>query len=294
MRFATLWVGQRELAAAFTPGRGWLPLRHIDPLLDGDLLTLVRRGYDRQTLDALGKRAAEQPETAFIADDQAVFAPPYRSPRKIWGIGLNYREHAADLSEDVPADPASFIKGDHTIIGYGEDITLPRQSRRVTSEAELGIVIGRECYEVSPAEALEYVFGYCPILDQTAEDILQQNPRYLTRSKNFPSFFSFGPEVVTLDDLLAGFDRIEDVPVTTVRAARGGPDASEERHNVVANMTTGPADLISFHSQCMPLYPGDIISTGTPGALVIRDGDVMEARVGNLRILRNQVRGRPA
>ena len=77
----------------------------------------------------------------------------------IWGIGLNYVDHAADLSETAPDEPASFIKGDHTIIGPGDDIPLPTQSERTTAEAELGLVIGRYCRNVSEEEALDHVFG---------------------------------------------------------------------------------------------------------------------------------------
>jgi 2-keto-4-pentenoate hydratase/2-oxohepta-3-ene-1,7-dioic acid hydratase in catechol pathway len=289
LRFATLVVESGEVGAILVPERGWLPLHHLDDGLSHDLLKLIERGWPPDQISTLQVNAATADHTAYIPDEQVVFAPPYRTPRKIWGIGLNYQEHAADLAEQTPSEPASFIKGAHTIIGAGEDILLPRQSQKVTSEAELGIVIGRGCYEVSEADALDYVFGFCPILDQTAEDILRQNPRYLTRAKNFPTFFSFGPEIVTCDELLGDGQRLADVRVTTVRRSAG---EETQRTNVVANMTNGPARLISFHSHCMPLYPGDIISPGTPGALEIRDGDVMESRVGSLRVLRNGVRAR--
>ena len=129
------------------------------------------------------------------------FGPLYRHPRKIWGIGLNYRDHAKDLEAIYPDEPASFIKGDQTIIGPGDVIELPPESQRVTAEAELGVIIDKPCRRVSEADALSYVAGYCLILDMTAEDILQRNPRYLTRSKNFDTFFSFGPELVTTDEV---------------------------------------------------------------------------------------------
>jgi 2-keto-4-pentenoate hydratase/2-oxohepta-3-ene-1,7-dioic acid hydratase in catechol pathway len=201
----------------------------------------------------------------------------------VWGIGLNYADHAGDLHEETPDQPASFIKADHTIVGMGDELVIPRQSERTTAEAEIGVVIGREAADVSPEEALDYVFGVCAVLDQTAEDILALNPRYLTRSKNFPTFFSFGPEVVTLDEFLAS-RALEDVEVATYL------DGAEIRRNVVGNMTHSPRDLISFHSQMMPLFPGDIISTGTPGAGVLRPGAVAEARIDGLRPLTNPVR----
>jgi 2-keto-4-pentenoate hydratase/2-oxohepta-3-ene-1,7-dioic acid hydratase in catechol pathway len=192
-------------------------------------------------------------------------------------------DHAADLSESVPEEPASFVKGDHTIIGPGDDIPLPQQSRRTTSEAELGIVIGSYCRDVSEEEALDHVLGVVPVLDQTAEDILQRNPRFLTRSKNFPGFFSFGPEIVPLDEVVAHAGSLEDVEVSTV--VNGG----ERRTNTVSHMRFSPAYLISFHSQVMPLYPGDILSPGTPGAIHVRPGDVVECRIPGVGTLVNPV-----
>jgi len=208
------------------------------------------------------------------------FAPLYRHPRKIWGIGLNYRDHAADLNAVYPDEPASFIKGDHTIIGPGDTIQLPPESHRVTAEAELGVVMGRTCRRVSEADALDFVAGYCLIFDMTAEDILQKNPRYLTRSKNFDTFFSFGPELITRDE-------VPDVLALKVGTWKNG---KLHRENIVGNMQFQPAHLVSFHSHVMTLFPGDIISTGTPGAVVIEDGDSAECRIDGLGILANPVR----
>src|SRR5690606_7242321 len=108
-----------------------------------------------------------------------------------------------------------FIKADHTIIGPGEPIPIPAQSERTTSEAELGLVIGRTCRNVAPQDALNYVLGAVNVLDQTAEDILQRNPRYLTRAKNFPGFFSFGPVIAPLSEVAAEAGGLEEVAVTT-------------------------------------------------------------------------------
>jgi 2-keto-4-pentenoate hydratase/2-oxohepta-3-ene-1,7-dioic acid hydratase in catechol pathway len=209
--------------------------------------------------------------------------PLYRRPRKIWGIGLNYLAHAEDLAADYPDEPASFIKGDHTIIGPGDDIVLPPQSGRVTAEAELGLVIGRHCQDVEEDEALSYVAGVVNILDQTAEDILERNPRYLTRSKNFPTFFSFGPHLVTMDEVLERFGALEDIVVATEHNGR------LHRENTVSNMAYVPSFLVSFHSKVMPLFPGDIISTGTPGAVVVEDGDVAACRIDGIGTLENPV-----
>jgi 2-keto-4-pentenoate hydratase/2-oxohepta-3-ene-1,7-dioic acid hydratase in catechol pathway len=245
-----------------------------------DALAVVRR----HSAEELTDRLDAAPDAVFTALETVALDAPYRRPRMIWGIGLNYREHAADLSETAPAEePASFIKGDHTVIGPGEPIPVPWQSQRVTAEAELGLVMGRECRNVSEADALAHVWGVVPILDQTAEDILARNPRYLTRSKNFPGFFAFGPAITPIGEVLERFGEMGRIEVSTVH------NGAVHRSNTVSNMTFGPERLISFHSQVMPLYPGDIISTGTPGAVRISPGDVVECRIDGVGTLSNPV-----
>ena len=192
-------------------------------------------------------------------------APLLRRPPKILGVGLNYAEHAGDLGETRPDEPATFMKPATTIIGAGETILLPRQSQRTTGEAELGLIIGTPCKDVSAADAPGVLAGVTTILDMTAEDILQRNPRFLTRAKSFDSFLVLGPELVSVDEL----GPIGEVEVTTLH---GGDPA---RRNVVANMLHDPWSLVAFFSAVMPLEPGDVISTGTPGAVVLRDGDVV-------------------
>ncbi|MCA1781881.1 MAG: fumarylacetoacetate hydrolase family protein [Intrasporangiaceae bacterium] len=255
----------------------------IAPDLPADLLGLLTLGLDQELRDRLAGLADSAAEGEIVERSTATLAPLYRHPRKIWGIGLNYRAHADDLGAPYPTEPASFMKGDHTIIGPDEDIVLPPQSERVTAEAELGVIIGRHCRDVDEAEALSYVAGVCPVLDQTAEDILGRNPRFLTRSKNFPTFFSFGPELVTTDEVLERFGSIDDIVVSTEH------NGALHRENIVSDMTFRPAQLVSFHSQVMPLFPGDIISTGTPGAVVIEDGDRATCRIDGIGTLHNPV-----
>ena len=171
------------------------------------------------------------------------------------------------------------MKNDNTIIGPGEAIELPPQSERVTAEAEIGVIIGRTCRAVSEHDAKSYLAGYCLIIDMTAEDILLKNPRFLTRSKNFDTFFSFGPELITTDE-------VPDVLALTVGTYNNG---KLHRENRVRNMAFQPDYLVSFHSHVATLYPGDIISTGTPGAVPIAAGDVTECRIAGLGTLSNPV-----
>ena len=248
-----------------------------------DLLGLIETG-SLETIHGWYQAGGENELVALkessLSEKEIFFAPLYRRPRKIWGIGLNYKAHAQDLSEKAPeTEPASFLKPDTTIIGHGDPILIPRQSNWTTAEAELGIVIGRTCKNVAREDWLSVVAGFTTVIDMTAEDILRRNPRYLTRSKNFDTFFSFGPVLLTPDEIT----EVLDLKVATVL---NGRVMAEDR---VANMTFPPDFLVAFHSEVMTLLPGDLISTGTPGAVVIQDGDRVECRIDGFETLVNPV-----
>jgi 2-keto-4-pentenoate hydratase/2-oxohepta-3-ene-1,7-dioic acid hydratase in catechol pathway len=268
--------GREEAAVVLTDGVA--PVLEISGFSgeeETDLLSLLESGRFYELKEAYGRG-----EVQGGASSQLSYAPLYRRPRKIWGIGLNYVEHAGDLSETAPSEePASFMRPDTTIIGPGEKVMLPAQSERVTAEGELAVVIGREAKNVSEEEAPSVVAGFTTVLDMTAEDILSRNPRYLTRAKSFDTFFSFGPELVTPDE-------IEDVDALEVATVLNG---KVHRSNTVSNMTFSPWFLVSFHSRVMTMLPGDVISTGTPGAAVIHDGDVAECRITGFEPLSNPV-----
>ena len=286
MRLTTLRLDDQEVAALVVPG-GALPLTALNQQVGTSWSTTLQELLERGEVDALRRwyqdqwsAVAERVDALVLADAVLVHGPLYRRPRKIWGIGLNYVEHAADLSEQAPStEPASFLKPDTTIIGPGDTIRIPEQSQRTTAEAELGVIIGKVCRDVSESDAPDYVAGFTTILDMTAEDILGRNPRYLTRSKSFDTFFSFGPELVTVDE-------VEDVEALEVCTALNG---ERRRTNVVANMTFRPWWLVAFHSRVMTLLPGDVLSTGTPGAAVIRSGDVATCHIAGFRSLSNPV-----
>jgi 2-keto-4-pentenoate hydratase/2-oxohepta-3-ene-1,7-dioic acid hydratase in catechol pathway len=283
VRLTTLRLDGAEPGALVRPG-GAVPLPALNDALGTDWPATVQELLEAGRLDELRSWVAGQDggrlDGLALPQEQLVYAPLYRRPRKIWGIGLNYVAHAADLSETAPStEPASFLKPDTAIIGPGDPIRIPPQSQRTTAEGELGVVIGRECKDVDEADAPSVVAGFTTIVDMTAEDILEKNPRYLTRSKSFDTFFSFGPELVTVDEV-ADVDALE---VATVHNGR------EHRRNVVSNMTFRPWWLVAFHSRVMTLLPGDVISTGTPGAVHIRSGDTAGVQITGFRELTNPV-----
>ncbi|MCI2110050.1 MAG: fumarylacetoacetate hydrolase family protein [Acidaminococcaceae bacterium] len=213
-----------------------------------------------------------------VLRDKVVYGPLYRHPKRIFGIGLNYKDHAGDIGAAPPTGfPGSFFKQADTLIGTGDEIKLPKlkEAEKTTAEAELGIILAKDCRDVAEKDWQSVIAGYTTILDMTEEsilkgnDFLQGNPRYLTIVKNFPTFFSFGPQLVTPDE-------VDDVLQLNVQSVHNGTVHAE---NTVSHMTHLPARLISLHSSIQGWLAGDVLSTGTPRAFHIVDGDKAECRI---------------
>lgn len=286
MRLSTIKLNGAEVVSIVTTA-GLVPLSAVNEKSGKswptDMFELIQTG-ELQELNnwyrAGGKNDVEGLAQAAIPKAKAEYAPLYRHPSKIWGIGLNYVDHAGDLAEKAPTvAPASFAKFDTTIIGPNDTIKVPVQSEKTTAEGELGIIFGKKCKDVEEQDWLSVVAGFTTLIDMTAEDILRINPRYLTRSKNFDTFFTFGPELVTPDE-------IEDVTKLNVATVLNGEIYAQ---NVVSNMTFPPAYLVSFHTKVATMLPGDIICTGTPRAVHIQHGDVAECRIDGFESLKNPV-----
>ena len=246
---------------------GFVPLAAVDPDLDS-----VRDALPRAAAGTLGD--IDTAPTARVPAVDLTFGPPLARFGKLWGIGLNYEEHAGDLDEDRPEEPASFLKPSTALTGPGGPIRLPPtdQSERVTAEAELAVVMGRTCRDVDRDTVDEVVAGYLPVIDMTAEDVLQRNPRFLTRAKSYDTFLVPGP-------IIAVPEAPMDLSTLSVRTEVDGVVKAE---NVVDNMLFPPAEIVAFHSRVMTLEPGDIFSTGTPGAAPIEPGDHVRAVVESI------------
>ena len=283
MRLATIKLGGKEVAGIVTE-KGILPIHALNAAKGTawkeEMYELITAGQVKGLTNwykAGGKdELAQIPGT--VPYEKVVYGPLYRNPRRIFGIGLNYVDHAGDIGDAAPQGfPGSFFKMADTLIGPGDEIHLPtlKEAQKTTAEAELGVIMGKDCRDVSEENWLDAVVGYTTILDMTEESILKGNdfvkgnPRYLCIVKNFPTFFSFGPELVTPDE-------VPDVLKLNVQSVHNGEVYAE---NVVSNMTHRPARLVSLHSSIQGWYAGDILSTGTPRAFHIQDGDIAECRI---------------
>jgi 2-keto-4-pentenoate hydratase/2-oxohepta-3-ene-1,7-dioic acid hydratase in catechol pathway len=197
-------------------------------------------------------------------------------PSKIVCIGKNFADHAAEIGEEITDEPLIFFKPSSAIIGHGDAIVIPPQSKQVELEAELCLVIGKLAKNVSVDKAMEYLWGVTIANDVTARD-LQFGDGQWARSKGFDTFCPLGPWVET-----------EFVPDGQVIESRINGDV---RQNVaISEMVHKIPFIISYVSKNMSLLPGDIILTGSPaGISVITTGDIIECEVEGIGILSNPV-----
>ena len=216
----------------------------------------------------------EKTGVSFPLDDVRLLSPV--EPTKILCVGLNYKDHIAEINRHPPEFPSHFMKPCTAIIGPGDAIIYPKIAERVDYEGELAVVIKDRIKDVSEAEALTHALGYTCFNDVTERNLSTVQGQ-LTRCKGFDTFAAFGPCVAT--DL--------DPTRLTVRTFLNGKKVQEGNSE---NMTFSVAFLIHYISQCMTLNPGDIISTGTPlGVSPMVPGDVVEVSIDGIGVLTNPV-----
>jgi 2-keto-4-pentenoate hydratase/2-oxohepta-3-ene-1,7-dioic acid hydratase in catechol pathway len=197
---------------------------------------------------------------------------------KVVAVGKNYVDHVAEFGGDVPKEPLLFLKPNTSVVGPGDAIVLPPQSRRVDFEGELAVVIGSIAKNVRAEDAASVIFGYTIANDVTARD-LQKTDGQWARAKGFDSFCPLGPIIETEFEL--GGQRV----VTRV-------NGEVRQDGTVDDMVHSVADVIAYASAVFTLLPGDVILTGTPaGVGPIVGGDVVEVEISGIGTLSNPVRG---
>lgn len=209
--------------------------------------------------------------------EQATLLHPVR-PSKIVCIGRNYREHAEELGHEVPKEPLLFLKATSALLPPGGAVRRPRISERVDHEGELGVVIGKTCFQ-PPADAdiRQYILGYTCVNDVTARDLQFKDGQW-SRAKGFDTFCPVGP--IVTDEI----DPWKGIAVET--RVNGQVRQSGNTRDLIF-----PLDVVIRHiAQAMTLFPGDLIPSGTPsGVGPVQSGDVMEISVEGVGTLRNPV-----
>lgn len=205
------------------------------------------------------------------------FLPP-STPSKIICVGLNYRDHAEELSMEVPKTPILFLKPPSAVIGHGDKIIYPVCSSRVDYEAELAIVIGKRCKNISADRARDVIAGYTCFNDVTARDLQQQDGQW-TRAKSFDTFASIGPFLTPPEEL-----DLSDLKISC------RVNGELRQNSSTANLIFDIPYLLEFISGIMTLEVGDVIATGTPpGVGELQRGDCVEVEIEGIGILRNEV-----
>lgn len=200
------------------------------------------------------------------------------APSKIVCVGRNYREHAAELGNEVPAEPLIFLKPPSSLIASGDNIVYPALSQNVHYEGELGVVIGARARSVRTEDALSYVFGYTCVNDVTARDLQRKDSQW-TRGKGFDTFCPVGPWIVPRDEVV-----VDDLRVRTLLDGEVRQDAS------VREMIFPVNAIIAYVTQFMTLEPGDLIATGTPsGVGPMQAGSTVSIQIQGIGVLQNRV-----
>ena len=208
--------------------------------------------------------------------DQLTLLPPV-CPSKIVCVGRNYRDHAAELGNEVPKEPLLFLKPPSALVGHGGVVRMPALSKRVDFEGELAIVMGRQCRNLRADEDVRhFIRGYVLVNDVTARDIQKSDGQW-TRGKGFDTFCPTGPIVS---------DEVDPVHAALTLTTRVNGETRQT--GSTADFLFAIPELLRYITACMTLYPGDLIPTGTPaGVGAMQAGDVVEVEIAGLGILRN-------
>jgi 2-keto-4-pentenoate hydratase/2-oxohepta-3-ene-1,7-dioic acid hydratase in catechol pathway len=198
-------------------------------------------------------RQVDPEKLPLCAPDLRIGAPVSRIG-KIVGVGLNYRDHAAETGQSVPTEPILFLKAGHTVQGPNDPVRLPRGSLKSDWEVELGIVIGRRALYVPETQGLDPVAGYCVCNDLSERSFQMERGGQWDKGKNCATFGPVGPWLVTKDELVDPQRLGLWLEVNGRRYQNGN----------TRTMIFDVRFLVHYISQFMPLEPGDIISTGTP------------------------------
>jgi len=211
---------------------------------------------------------------------------PIANPPRIFAIGLNYRDHAAESKMALPSVPVVFFKMQSAIVGPGESILLSKDSTEPDYEAELAFVIGKGGYRIPAAAWRRHVYGYTIVNDVSARDVQRASSQW-SLAKSFPTFCPMGPAIVTADQ----------VPDPHQLAISLSIDGETLQSSNTREQIFKIPQLVEYISSITPLLPGDIVSTGTPSGVGmgrtpqrwLKPGETVTATIEGLGSLTNPV-----
>lgn len=247
-----------------------------------DLLAVIQGGTG--AFDKVRSFAPQAPQTARFQLSSVQLRAPISRPPKILCMGLNYRDHAAEAKLEIPKYPVLFAKYNNTVIGPGENIVLPRVSRKPDYEAEFTFVIGKGGRHIKGENWREHVFGYMNSNDVSARDY-QMSVSQWTMGKNFDTFCPMGPWITSADEIPDPHNL--DISLTL--------NGERMQHSNTRELIFKIPETIAYLSSVMTLEPGDVILTGTPSGVGfgrkpprwLQPADELIVHVEGLGMLRN-------
>lgn len=208
--------------------------------------------------------------------DEVDVLPPCE-PTKLVCVGRNYAAHAEEFDNEIPDRPLLFLKGPNTLAGHGDTVTLPDPDKQIDYEAELAVVIGEQCKNVSAEEAMAYVAGYTCANDLSNRDDQREEQNWI-RGKAFDGAAPLGP-------VLADPEEVPDDASIQLRV-----NGEVQQDSTIANLAFGVAELIEEITSYLTLEEGDVILTGTPeGVGPLEDGDTVEVEIEGVGVLEHGV-----
>ncbi len=235
----------------------------------------ILEGEEIIVLDGEPFGGIKETKTRRRADEVTLLSPT--NPSKVVAVGLNYQEHIDEAGMQRPDAPVLFMKPSTSVIGPSEPIIYPQSAARVDYEAELAIVIGKKCKNITADEAASHILGFTCLNDVT-ERFMQGMDGQWTRAKSFDTFCPVGPHVAT------------DIDPKGLKVDAFLNDEQKQAGNT-GMLIFSVEELVSFISGVMTLLPGDIIATGTPsGVGPMEPGDTVEIRIESIGSLINPVK----
>jgi 2-keto-4-pentenoate hydratase/2-oxohepta-3-ene-1,7-dioic acid hydratase in catechol pathway len=235
----------------------------------------------------LARLARYSPRRLPLVKGRPRLGVPWTGIGKIMCIGLNYADHAKEANQPIPEEPVLFLKANSALSGPNDKVVMPKNSKKSDWEVELGVVIGAEASYVTKGRALDYVAGYTIVNDVSERRLQLEGTGTWTKGKSCDTFAPIGPWLVTKDE----------IPNPQLLDMWLDVNGTRRQTGTTRTMIFNVAHLVSYLSKLLTLYPGDVISTGTPpgvGAglkppVFLRNGDVMRLGISGLGVQRQKV-----
>ena len=224
-----------------------------------------------------------------IVNGNPRLAPPVSNISKLIAIGLNYADHAEETGSAIPTEPIVFMKAISAIIGANDDVIIPSHSTKSDWEVELAFVIGKTAKDVTESEAMDYIAGYTVCNDVSEREWQLEHGSQWSKGKSFDTFAPLGPWLVTKDEIDDPHKLAMWLDLNGRRMQNGNTDT----------MIFKVPEILSYLSSFVTLYPGDVITTGTPPGVgmgikptpvFLKNGDIMELGIEGLGTQRQAVK----